>query len=61
MLFRRRLNLYYQTGLLAFLGGVALKRWGHGNLHDFAEGALLSAAIILMLAAMLRRPRCATN
>src|SRR5262249_33201677 len=56
-LFKLRLNLYYQAGLLAFLGGVALRRWGHGALHDFAERALLGAAIILILAGMLRRSR----
>jgi len=61
MILRRRVNLYYFAGLLALAGAMVLLRWGHGNLHDFAEGGLLGIAIPLMLAAMRRASKCVNS
>ncbi len=44
--FTGRLNSCHRASLVAFVGALVLLRWGHGNLHDFTEGALLRVAIL---------------
>jgi hypothetical protein len=51
---KHKLNGHYVAGLLTFLLGMTLRRWGHGRLHDFGEGAFIGAAIILMLMGVWR-------
>lgn len=50
----RNLNSFYIVGLLAFLGTIVLRRWGHDNLDDFAEGTLLGMAVLFMLVGVYR-------
>jgi hypothetical protein len=57
MNFRSGLNPYYQVGLLTFLTVMACIVEGHGNLHDFAEEALLGA-VPLVLMGIRRTCRC---
>jgi hypothetical protein len=51
---KHKLDGRYAAGLLAFLLGMTLHRWGHGSLHAFGEGAFSGAAIILMLMGVWR-------
>jgi hypothetical protein len=53
----RKVNLLYKAGLLAFLAGMGLRHWGHGEVHDFGEGVFVGAAIILMLIGIWRSRR----
>lgn len=52
-----RFSLLTKMGLVAFVLGVGLRFWTHGNSLNFAAGFFLGLSIVLMLAGLIGRSR----
>jgi hypothetical protein len=53
----RKLSPIVRMGLAAFVLGIGLRFWTHGNSLNFAAGFFLGLSIALMLAGLSGRPR----
>jgi len=55
--FRSRMNLSTQIGLVAFVIGSGLRLWGQGNYAHFAAGFLIGIAIVLLIGGVIKQRR----
>jgi hypothetical protein len=58
---RAKKNWMYISGCLSLSSGIAVRQLAHGNASDFVAGALMGAAIVLLVAALGKPSPCSSN